>query len=233
MSTGANLAEVAALVGDPGRATMLALMMDGRAHTSTELAVAADVTAATASEHLGKLLNRGLVKVAPRGRNRFYRLASNEVAHMLEGIMVVAGGSSAAISAGTKRSIPPELREARTCYDHLAGRLGVAITDALVNKGAVTLSSEGAEITSAGVALLSNMKIDADITRRPASRRPLCRPCLDWSERRPHLAGLLGAAILQRLLGLGWLERSPDSRAIVINTAGRRGLARMFDYNAS
>lgn len=224
--SGAPIADVAAVVGDPTRANMLSLMMDGRAHSATELASSAEVTAATASGHLGKLLNSGLVEVARRGRHRYYRLATQEVAGMLEGIMVIAAIQR---TTRTQPRIPPQLREARTCYDHIAGRLGVTIAHSLIAREAVSFADGGGEITHSGFALLRRIGIDLDVLSG-TSRRALCRPCLDWSERQPHIAGVLGKALLQRLLELSWIERIPQSRAVSISRAGGREMARVFGW---
>ena len=211
MTAGMDMAEIAALVGDPGRANMLAAMLDGRAHTATELARLAGIAAPTASGHLGKLKHGGLIRVVSQGRHRYFRLASVEVARMLEGIMVVAVGKIDAPRRATPR-VDPELRRARTCYDHIAGELGVAIADALVKRGAVELSDDGAGVTPSGRALLSDVGLALESPH--GGRRPLCRPCLDWSERRPHLAGTLGAALLERSLSKGLLHRRQGSRAL-------------------
>jgi len=200
MTAGMDMAEIAALVGDPGRANMLAAMLDGRAHTATELARLAGIAAPTASGHLGKLQHGGLITVVSQGRHRYFRLASVEVARMLEGIMVVAVGKIDAHARATPR-VEPELRRARTCYDHIAGELGVAIADTLVKRGAVELFDDGAAITASGRAFLSAKGFEIESPQ--GSRRPLCRPCLDWSERRPHLAGTLGAALLEAGLNKG------------------------------
>jgi DNA-binding transcriptional ArsR family regulator len=211
MTAGMDMAEIAALVGDPGRANMLAAMLDGRAHTATELARLAGIAAPTASGHLGKLKHGGLITVVSQGRHRYFRLASVEVARMLEGIMVVAVGKVDTPRRATPR-VDPELRRARTCYDHIAGELGVAIADALVKRGAVELSDDGAAVTPSGRAWLSDVGFALECPR--GGRRPLCRPCLDWSERRPHLAGTLGAAFLERSLSTGLLQRRQGSRAL-------------------
>jgi DNA-binding transcriptional ArsR family regulator len=192
MAAGVDMAAVAALVGDPARANMMAAMLDGRAHTATELAQLAGIAAPTASGHLLKLEQGRLVSVVAQGRHRYYRIASPGVARMLEGIMVAAEPAPAT-NLATPR-IDPALRRARTCYDHLAGEIGVAITDALVARGAVELSDEGATITAAGRALFSAAAFP--LNGGPRNRRLNCRPCLDWSERRPHLAGVLGKALL-------------------------------------
>ena len=226
MMTGANIAEIAALVGDPGRANMLAALLDGRALTATELAHVAGVTAATASGHLARLTRGGLLAAVSQGRCRYFRLASPQVARMLEGIMVVAGDPPAPRRRATPR-VPAGLREARTCYDHLAGRLGVALADALVARGAVVLTEEAGEVTQSGRALLQAFGLPAADGARP-TRRLYCRPCLDWSERRPHLAGVLGAALLDRALDLRWIARQSDGRAVDLTPKGRRGFADVF-----
>ena len=224
MAAGTNMAEVAALVGDPGRANMLAALMGGRALTATELANVAGVKPATASGHLARLREGRLLASTTEGRHRYFRLASPEVARMLEGIMLVA------VEPGPRnRATPrvdPVLREARTCYDHLAGHLGVALADTLVASGAVVLTDEAGEVTEAGHALLRTFGVPAVPPRR--TRRLYCRPCLDWSERRPHLAGVLGAALLDRTLELGWIARAKEGRAVNVTQKGTRGFAEVF-----
>jgi DNA-binding transcriptional ArsR family regulator len=228
LTPGARLASVAALVGDPGRASMLAAMMDGRAHTAGELAAAAGVTAATASGHLGKLLERRLVVVAAAGRHRYYRLASAEVARMLEGIMVVCETPTLLLNVNSR--VPDALREARTCYDHIAGRLGVAIACSLTSQPGVWPSESECELTDHGRELLSDLEIDlVDLGRQ--TRRVLCRPCLDWSERRPHLAGALGAALLERILSLRWIKRVDRSRELRATGTGTREFFSRFGYS--
>lgn len=226
MSAAASIAQVASLVGDPGRANMLAALLDGRALTATELAFTAGISPATASGHLGKLTEGGLLSLARQGRHRYFRLASADVARMLEGILVVAGQAEPDAGRRVTPRIAPELREARTCYDHLAGRLAVALADALIARGAVVLSDEAGEVTPAGRAWLSEFGIAQDAADR--SRRLFCRPCLDWSERRPHLAGRLGAALCARCEELGWIARSRDSRAVIVTEMGRRGFSETF-----
>ena len=207
------MAAVAALVGDPARANMLAAMLDGRAHTATELAQLAGVAAPTASGHLAKLSHAQLIAVVAQGRHRYYRLASAEIGRMLEGIMVVAGELAPTTRRATPR-IDPALRRARTCYDHIAGELGVAIADALVARGAVELSDDGAMITAAGRALFSAAAFP--LNGGAGKRRLYCRPCLDWSERRPHLAGLLGKSLLDRALQTKLVRRREGSRALAV-----------------
>jgi hypothetical protein len=186
---------------------MLAAMLDGRAHTATELAQLAGIAAPTASGHLAKLLRVQLIGVDAQGRHRYYRLASAEIGRMLEGIMVVAGELTPTTSRAT-----PALRRTRTCYDHIAGELGVAIADALVARGAVELSDEAAMITAAGRALFSAAAFP--LNGGSGKRRLYCRPCLDWSERRPHLAGVLGKSLLDRALQTKLVRRREGSRAL-------------------
>lgn len=227
MTIGVTMAEVASLVGDPGRANMLAALMDGRALTATELAYVAGVTPATASGHLAKLADGRLVAATAQGRHRYYRLASGDVARMLEAIMVVS--AEPATAAARRRATPrvdANLREARTCYDHLAGRLGVALADALVARGALVLGLEAGEITEAGRELLLKFAVPLEAPAR--TRRLYCRPCIDWSERRPHLAGVLGASLLDRMLELNWLTRADQKRGLIVTDTGRKGLKQTF-----
>jgi DNA-binding transcriptional ArsR family regulator len=217
----ANMVEVAALVGDTARATMLAALMGGQALTGSELAALARVTRPTASEHLTKLVNARLLAATKKRRNRYYRIASPLVAKMLESIQAVA-------AIETPPRHPPRsaqddaLRFARTCYDHLAGRLGVAITDALVAKGCVVLSEEGGEVTAAGKRFLTGFGVN--LTSKAGSRRIFCRPCLDWSERRYHVAGHIGAEFLRCCQEKSWLAPQRGSRAVAITQTGRKGL---------
>lgn len=217
----ANLVEVAALVGDTARATMLAALMGGQALTSSELAHLARVSRPTASGHLTKLAKARLLAVTRKRRNRYYRIASPLVAAMLESIKAVA-----AIEVPARHqphsAQDDALRFARTCYDHLAGRLGVAIADALAAKKYVALSDEGGELTAAGRRFLGTF--GATLDAKAASRRIFCRPCLDWSERRYHLAGVVGAEICRCCEDKGWVTRKRDSRAVTLTPAGRRGL---------
>jgi DNA-binding transcriptional ArsR family regulator len=223
MVAAANLVEVAALVGDTARATILAALMGGQALTGSELAYLARVSRPTASEHLVKLTEARLVSVTRQGRYRYYRIASPLVARMIESIIAVA-----AIEVPSRyqpRSIQDDaLRFARTCYDHLAGQVGVAITDALIANGHIVLGEDGGEVTAAGARFLTGF--GADLSSR--GKRIFCRPCLDWSERRYHVAGLVGAQIWRRSLELGWLTRQRDSRALRLTAAGKTGLLDAF-----
>ena len=223
MAAAANLVEVAALVGDPARATMLSALMDGRSLTAKELAYCANISRSTASGHLSKLVDARLLTVTRNRRFSYYRLASPLVATMLESIGVVA---TIGVPPRRQPRLPNDdaLRFARTCYDHLAGQVGVAVTDSLVAMGHIVLTDEGGEVTSSGQRFLS--AFGADLT--PRTRRLFCQPCLDWSERRYHLKGLVGARVLDRLLKLGWLKPVSDSRALQLTSPGRAGLSEIF-----
>ena len=206
------LAEVAQMVADPGRANILSTLMDGRALTAGELATVAGVTPQTTSSHLSKLVDRRLLEVEKRGSRRYYRLATPLIAQMLEGLMTVA-------AAGPPRFRPPsrideEMRRARTCYDHLAGELGVALTDSMVERGHLVLDADAGELTADGATFLAEMGVNLASSSR--GRRAFCRPCLDWSERRPHLAGRVGAAVATLAFERGWVRRRDKGRSVAI-----------------
>jgi DNA-binding transcriptional ArsR family regulator len=224
------MAELGALIGDPARANMLAALMDGRALPAGELAYIARVTPQTASGHLAKLTETNLLVPEKQGRHRYYHIASPLVASMVESIMTVA-----AIQLPARRTpvsyMDDGMRIARTCYDHAAGRLGVGIAEAMAERGHVVFGDDGAAVTEAGSAFLVDFGIARDVGHR--TRRPFCRPCLDWSERRPHIAGAVGAAILGRCLDLGWVEKSRDTRALKITPSGARGLDETFGLQLS
>ncbi len=224
MSDTTRIAATASLLGDPARANMLAALMDGRALTAKELAYAAHVSPQTTSGHLGKLTEAGLLTLQKQGRHHYYRLASPLVGQMLEGIMAVAGEAEAGMPTrrGTWRG-GEALRTARTCYDHLAGRLGVELADALCERGHVALTEDGGEVTDSGHRFLRAFGAEPEVG--PAA---FCRPCLDWSERRPHIAGRLGAALACRCFELGWIARQRDTRAVGITAAGHAGFAERF-----
>ena len=222
MVAAANLVEVAALVGDTARATMLNALMGGQSLTATELAYCAHVSRSTASGHLSKLVAARLLTVIRDRRFSYYRIASPLVATMLESMKVVA--DRGATRRHPRSANDEALRFARSCYDHLAGQVGVAVTDALVAMGHIVLTDEGGEVTSSGGHFLS--AFGADLRQR--TRRFFCQPCLDWSERRYHLEGLVGAWILDRLLELGWLKCVPNSRALQLTSSGRAGLSEIF-----
>jgi DNA-binding transcriptional ArsR family regulator len=211
-----DIASVAALVADPTRAAMLSLLMDGKAYTATELAVEGDVTASTASTHLSRLLNGGLVSLAKQGRHRYYRIADPEVAGMLEGVMVIASSGR-----GPKRKpINEDVRRLRVCYDHLAGEQALMFLAKMREHRFISGTDEGMQLTRSGEQWCARIGIDAPTLA--SGRRPLCRACLDWSERRMHLAGALGAAILDRLFELRYAERQVGSRAVILLPGGER-----------
>jgi len=218
------MAEIAALVGDPARANILSALMGGQALTAKELAGAAGVSPQTTSGHLGKLAGANLVAGVKQGRHRYFRIARPQVAEMLEAIMAVVAAAPPRYRPASK--VDDALRTARSCYDHFAGKLGVGITEALCVRGHVVLGEEAGEVTDSGNVFLREFGIDIAAMR--GRRRMFCRPCLDWTERRPHLGGVVGAALAQRCLGLRWVEHMHGSRALVITAAGRRGLADMF-----
>lgn len=233
------LAQVAALVGEPARAAMLWALMDGRALTARELAQAGGVQPATASRHLALMVQAQLLQVQAQGRHRYHRLASAEVAQLLESLMRLAKAPPSATNLPRVGPQDAAMRMARSCYDHLAGRLGVAIADHWLEQGALAWADDGrsARLQAPDPAQLARWGLDSaslvQATTAPrAAGRPLCRPCLDWSERRPHLAGQWGAAICQHALAQGWLLRGQGTRALQITPAGavalrdRLGLSR-------
>jgi DNA-binding transcriptional ArsR family regulator len=224
MTADARIAEIAALVGDPARANILAALMGGRALTASELARVASVSPQTTSGHLGKLTDGRLLACVKQGRHRYYRIATHRVAEMLEGIMAVVADAPPRYRPPSK--LDDAMRIARTCYDHFAGKLGVGLTDALCAHGYVALSDEAGEVTERGVAFLE--KFGVDLAAAHSRRRIFCRPCLDWTERRPHLGGSVGALLAQRCFDLGWIERMREGRALTVTKAGRRGLSDTF-----
>jgi DNA-binding transcriptional ArsR family regulator len=225
LETDAAVSRIAAAIGEPARARMLFCLMDGHARTSTELSVVAAVSPSTASVHLTRLKDERLVKVLQQGKHRFYSLGGPDVAGALESLSVLAGGARARFVPST----PGPLRAARTCYDHLAGALGVSLHDRLNALGWLS-AAPGAEpaydLTAAGAAALAALGVDVDATR--ALRRRFACACVDWSERRPHLGGALGAALLTVALKRHWLAKDLDSRALALTRVGRRELRARF-----
>lgn len=231
MASESMFAVVAALSGDPARANMLHALMDGRALTATELARAGGITPQSASSHLARMTAVGMLTVEKQGRHRYHRLATPSVARMLESIMQVAADLEPDRKRLTVGPRDAALRKARTCYDHFAGQLGVALTDALVEHGRVELTSDAGILTDAGVAFMGEIGIDtASMLARGTGRsgRVLCRPCLDWSERRPHLAGSLGAALCAHSMDQGWTRRIQGTRAVEVTPKGARVVREKF-----
>jgi DNA-binding transcriptional ArsR family regulator len=224
MSNAPQIAEVAALVGDPARANMLCALLGGRALTATELALAAGVSPQTTSGHLGKLNTARLIVLMKQGRHRYYRLAGPQVGQMLESIMNVALDGPPRFQPKSK--LDDRLRHARTCYDHIAGVLGVGLADRMTAREFVVLGDEAGEVTPSGMEFLTKLGVDLSVAR--GKRRVFCRPCVDWTERRPHIGGAVGAALAQRCFDLKWVERTRDSRALTVTPAGRRGLMEFF-----
>ena len=216
MRHGPDIAPIAALVGDPSRAAMLCALMDGRALTAGELAREAGVTAQTASGHLARMEDAGLLVVRKQGRHRYVALAGDEVGRMLEAMMGVAAASGRTRTrTGPKE---PALREARVCYDHLAGGHAVDLLTRLTQRGTVREEGEDLLLTDDGATLFESFGIDLAVLRK--SRRPVCRSCLDWSERRFHLGGGLGAAVLTALYDRGWAKRQDGSRIVRFSNHG-------------
>ena len=224
MASNARFSEVASLAGDPARAAMLHALMDGRALTASELARVAGITPQTASGHLARMAAANLLQVEKQGRHRYHRLATPAVAQMMESIMQVASGLEAVRPAPATGPRDIALRVARTCYDHLAGHLGVALTDALVTCGHLELTRDAGLVTDAGIALFARIGINLTLLTAGGGKttRVLCRPCLDWSERRPHLAGAVGAALCARSFEEGWIRRLHGTRAVAVTPKGHR-----------
>jgi DNA-binding transcriptional ArsR family regulator len=222
----ATVSRIAAAIGEPGRARMLHCLMDGHARTSTELAMVAEVSPSTASVHLSRLRAARLVRVHVQGKHRYYSLEGPKVAAALEGLGVLAGTPRDTFLPST----PSRLRAARTCYDHLAGSLGVSLSDRLLTRGWLSAGASGGvngyELSLAGTKALASLGIDIEATR--ALRRRFAYACLDWSERQPHVGGALAAAILGIALQRKWVIREPDSRALGITDLGRREMRTRF-----
>lgn len=223
-----RMAEIGLLIGEPARAAMLDALMDGRALTAGELAGVAGITPQTASGHLARLAEANLLAVERQGRHRYHRLASTEVAELIESVTRIA---ALTLPSSVRRPVTgprdAQMRLARTCYDHLAGGLGVAVTDALVARDVIAFDDGAGIVTPDGMDRLAALGITVDGPPK-RSARPLCRPCLDWSERRPHLAGRLGAAVCSHFIDQHWVTRVNGSRALRITPKGQQALRERF-----
>jgi DNA-binding transcriptional ArsR family regulator len=225
MTGSIGLAEIGAAIGEPARAAILTALMDGRALTAGELAYFARVTPQTASEHLRRLCELRLLAVLQQGRHRYFRLASPLVAQMVESIGVVATVQAPPRYRPASR-VDAAMRAARMCYDHLAGRLAVDIADRMIERAYLALDPEGGELTPAGSRFLAGLGVA--LPKEAAARRAFCRPCLDWSERRFHLAGYVGAALARHCLDQSWVARVRDSRAVLVTETGRSAFSEAF-----
>ena len=223
-----NIAAAAALISDPSRAMMLDALLNKPALSAGELAYCAGVSPQTASAHLAKLVEGGLLILKTQGRHRYYALSGPEVVHALEALAVIA--PSARARTPRAPAIAVDLHSARTCYDHLAGKLGVSLTQALLDAEILHLEEQNQcyQVTTSGVSFLSDFGIDLEKLR--LQHRAFARPCLDWSERRDHLAGSLGAALCGRLFQLNWLEKRPSERAVQVTEPGSEGLKKAFGF---
>jgi DNA-binding transcriptional ArsR family regulator len=226
---GPNIVGIAALIGDHARAEVLTALLADRALTATELAAVAGVTKQTISGHLAKLLDAGLVVVEQQGRHRYFRLADHDVAHLLESLMGVAFRTGAVRVRSSPRE--PALRKARVCYDHLAGELAVRAYERLVERRLLAGRGAGLRLTAAGRAWFGELGVDA-VAVAATTRRAACRPCLDWGERRHHLGGALGAALLQRLFELRWARRVEGSRVVAFTPPGERAFSSLLESGA-
>ena len=224
MKDGPDISRLGALIGDPARANILTALMSGKALTASELAGEAGVTLQTASSHLAKLEQGALIRVRREGRHKYITLASDDVAHVLEAMMGLAAGS------GQLRTRPgprdPEMRHARICYNHLAGDMGTRMYDSMIARRFLDHSGDALTLGAQGRAFVTDLGLDLDTL--PSPRAPLCRDCLDWSERRSHLAGRLGRGLLAHFETTGWASRVPDSRIIRFTPRGQAAFGAAF-----
>ena len=219
--------KITSLLGEPVRAIMLWHLLDGRAYTAGELALCADTTPQSASNHLLKLLSAGLLAVEKQGRHRYYRLATPEVAYVIESIANLVPPEKQ--KDRKKRPVLSGHTYARTCYDHLAGKAGVLLTEAMISNGILVADNGTFRVPDTGKAWFSGLDIDVDNLR--LMKRSFARPCLDWSERKHHLAGALGAAFLNRMISLQWIRKKQHSREVIITSAGRQKLYELLKVN--
>jgi DNA-binding transcriptional ArsR family regulator len=215
--------DVAGLIGEPARAKMLWNLLNGRAYTASELAIVADISGTSASNHLAKLLEADLLKVERQGRHRYFSFSKPEIAYVVESLASLSSYSS---SKGIKEIATTGIKYCRSCYDHLAGHVGVKITEALEKKKAIRKHVNSYFVTNSGWKLLAELDIvESEMIN---NRRPLTRQCLDWSERRPHIAGQVGAMLLNTMLEKSWFKRMRFSRELIITTKGRGEIQKLF-----
>ncbi|UOQ43749.1 helix-turn-helix domain-containing protein [Halobacillus salinarum] len=227
MAVNPNVAEIASLLGEPSRATILTSLMDGRFHTASELAYMASVKPQTASFHLAKLVEGNLVIFEKHGRYRYYQLSNQEVAIILESFLSISRPSE--VRSFKQSTEAKALYQARTCYDHLAGRLGVDLTDSMVKNDLLEKDNDLFVVTQKGEKFLTDFGLDVAKLRK--KRRSFSRACLDWSERHHHLAGALGQGLMTRLFDLGWIARIPSTRAVKITDKGKKGFNKHFQVH--
>ncbi|WP_261129719.1 helix-turn-helix transcriptional regulator [Bacillus sp. Marseille-Q3570] len=225
MSANPNMAEVAALLADPSRAEILMTLLDGRYHTASELAYAAAIKPQTASFHLAKMVQASLVAAEKSGRHRYYQLANKEVARILESFLSISQPKE--VRSFKQSSQSKMLRKARTCYDHLAGQLGVSLTESMIESGYLDKEEKEFVVTPKGEEFYVDFGLN--LTELRKKRRSFSRVCLDWSERKHHLAGALGKALTDQLFERNWVERVPTIRAVEITPTGKRELNKLFN----
>ncbi|CAB5677385.1 ArsR/SmtB family transcription factor [Aeromonas dhakensis] len=219
-----DIAYVASLIGDKARSRMLTALMGGKALTATELALEGEITAQTASSHLGKLVEGGLLSMRKQGRHRYFQLSDPAVAEVIERMLTLSVTSSPAkVRTGPR---DPHLRQARICYDHLAGELGVRLFDALQQQGLLEIHGDDARLSQSGEIFFTGLGVNLSLLRQ--RKRPMCKACLDWSERRSHLAGTLGQWILDDALAQRWFVRRPDSRVIDVSDIGAKQFSKRY-----
>ena len=224
MREGPDIARIASLMGEPARANMLTALMAGKALTATELAAEAGITLQTASGHLAKMLDGQLLQVRKQGRHKYFALAHADVAAAMEALMGLAAGQGTMRTRTGPKDVG--MRQARVCYNHLAGQMGVQLFNSMLDRALIWEEGEALGLTAQGESFVSEFGIALD--KLVAAKAPLCRSCLDWSERRTHLAGSLGRAMLTRMEALSWVRRDKDSRALLFSQTGRRAFDAAF-----
>ncbi|HEY5826345.1 MAG TPA: helix-turn-helix transcriptional regulator [Cyclobacteriaceae bacterium] len=226
MDVSEQFKSIASLIGEPVRATMLWNLLDGKAFTATELAIQADVSPQSASMHLNKLVQADLLTVESQGRHRYYRFSKPEVAYVIEAMINLLPEDKIKSKLAENARATSGIKYCRTCYDHLAGKIGVAVTDELLKQKFIRVNGKEYDVTTTGVKWFSDLGIQ--ISDLKTERRVFARQCLDWSERRHHLAGTLGAALLNQILILGWIRKVKDSREVTVTAKGQTGLYKML-----